>query len=334
MLVLRTMPDLSTPGARDRYHKAAAERGAIVCAYTKQAVYESHVEQLSIKAAFAGREDYYLDGRRRAVDDDVYLIINQGRPYESRLVSESPVCSIAVVFSESMLESMGLAGRANDDDFGLERSGGPARQVHPFDEHLRAHDRLVTPTLKYLARMCASNVEGPDWYEEQAYFLLGRMVARSAADRSRIGRLPFARWRTCLELHRRIQVATDYMLSCHARPLTLERLAEVACLGRFHFLRMFRAVHGVTPFYFLTCKRVSVAARLLAHSDRPVSDIAVESGFGGRDGLLRAFREMAHMTPSQFRHRSRLAANIEELLSSVQLSALLAREQRPDDRTA
>jgi AraC family transcriptional regulator len=124
-------------------------------------------------------------------------------------------------------------------------------------------------------------------------------------------------------------MATDYLLSCYAAPLTLAELADVACLGRFHFLRMFRTVHGVTPFYFLTCKRVAVAARLLAQTSLPVSDIATTVGYGDRDQLLRAFRELVRISPARFRCRSETAAGLEAALKDVQLRSLLRRAAQP-----
>ena len=312
MLILRAMPDLTTPEARDAYHRLAAERGAIVSAFTKQAIYGTHAEQLSIKAAFGGREHYFIDGTRRAVDDDVYLIINRGHAYESRLESEALVQSVAIVFSDEMHEAIGVG-----KDF-------------QFGENLRTHDRAVTPVLKYLARMCDAGIEEAGWYEEQAYLLLERMKQRSVTDRRRIENLPFVRRRTRDELHRRIMAATDYLLSNYAERITLAALARVACLDRFHVLRTFRAVHGVTPFYVLECKRIAAAARLLTRSDAPLEDVAASVGLGNGERLTRSFRETFRMTPSQFRHRSRLAAEAESALLDSRLESLL---RRPDEKS-
>lgn len=316
MLIMRAMPDLSTPTARVEYHRLAAERGAIVSAFTKQAVYGTHAEQLSIKAAFGGRETYLIDGTRRTVDDDVYLIINHGHPYESRLESEAIVHSVAIVFSDDMLEALGAMDPAADE--------GVGRRIR-FDEHLRVHDRSVTPVLKYLARMCQADIQEPGWFEEQAYLLLERMKLRSLTDSRRIEGLPFARRRTRDELHRRILRATDYLLSNFAGGITLSALAEVACLDRFHFLRTFRAVHGVTPFYFLECKRIAAAARLLARTDCRISEVARRVGLGNRERLVRVFREALQMTPSQFRYRSRIAADAESALHDLRLDEVLRR---------
>jgi AraC family transcriptional regulator len=329
MLLLRSMPDLSTSAARDEYHRIAAERGVIVSAWTRRAVYDIHAEQLSIKAAFGGSEDYFIDGARRAVDDDVYLIINHGHPYESRLDSSKPVQSIAVVFSDAMRASVTSFGVQRKGASGLDDPAAAAGPAQVFDEYLRPHDGLVTPVLKYMARMSNSDVAQAEWYEEQAYFLLERMSARSRVDRARIAGLPFVRRRTRREIYRRIHAATDYLLSCYASPLSLEELADIACLGRYHFLRMFRSVHGVTPFYFLTCKRVAVAARLLTCTDLPVSAVATMVGYGGRDSLSRAFHELIQLSPLQFRRRSETAADMEAALKDVQLRSLLRRAAQP-----
>jgi AraC-like DNA-binding protein len=299
-MVMRSMPDLSTPIARADFHRRAADEGAFVCARVQRAIYAPHTEQLSLKAAYGGREDYFIDGERHGVDDDVYLIINQDHLYESRLESSEPVLSVAVVFSDAMYASVLQCARVSHQRL-LDMPCDTATGWWEFEEHLRPHDGAISPVLRLMVLMHEQGVREPEWYEEQTHFLLERLVARRRADREAIDSLQFARRRTREEIYRRIHRASDFILTSYRKRLTLAELAGVSCLARHHFLRMFRAVHGVTPFYFLTCKRVAVAARLLHSTSLPVSEVARASGFSGRDSLLRSFRELLQVTPARYR---------------------------------
>jgi AraC-like DNA-binding protein len=81
----------------------------------------------------------------------------------------------------------------------------------------------------------------------------------------------------------------------------LEMAAREAALSPYHFLRLFRAVLGVTPQQYLVRCRLRRAARLLAEGDLPVTDVALEVGFGDLSNFIRTFRRAAGVPPRDFR---------------------------------
>ena len=84
-------------------------------------------------------------------------------------------------------------------------------------------------------------------------------------------------------------------------PLTLDVLASRADLSRYHFLRTFTAVCGVTPHQYVRRARLTrAAARLIAEETR-VIDIALDSGFGDVSNFNRAFREEFGVSPRRYR---------------------------------
>ncbi|MGA8659364.1 MAG: AraC family transcriptional regulator [Chthoniobacterales bacterium] len=66
--------------------------------------------------------------------------------------------------------------------------------------------------------------------------------------------------------------------------ISLEDIAQVACLSRFHFLRMFRSSLGVSPHEHLIQCRLRHAQHLIRTeaSSRSLGDIAVDAGFSIR----------------------------------------------------
>jgi AraC family transcriptional regulator len=101
---------------------------------------------------------------------------------------------------------------------------------------------------------------------------------------------------------RRRAVETALWIDSRAdREIDLDAAAAQAGLSPFHFLRVFTRVLGVTPHQYLLRARLRRAARLLADSDRPVTDIAYESGFADLSNFMRSFRRAAGVTPRQFR---------------------------------
>ncbi|MBF5044951.1 AraC family transcriptional regulator [Aggregicoccus sp. 17bor-14] len=90
-----------------------------------------------------------------------------------------------------------------------------------------------------------------------------------------------------------------------AEPHGLEALAARAGLSRFHFLRTFRRVTGVTPHQWLLRARLREAARRLATTRAPVTEVALEVGFQELSHFTRAFRAELGVTPGRFARSGR-----------------------------
>lgn len=87
--------------------------------------------------------------------------------------------------------------------------------------------------------------------------------------------------------------------------INLAAAAAEANLSPFHFLRLFSRVLGVTPHQYLVRSRLRRAARLLADEERPVTDVALESGFADLSNFVRSFRRAAGVSPRAFRKAAR-----------------------------
>ena len=104
---------------------------------------------------------------------------------------------------------------------------------------------------------------------------------------------------------RRVGDALRYIELNAADALDLETLAGVAIMSKYHFLRTFRHVVGMTPYQFLLSVRIRRAAVRLATSPEPVSAVAFEAGFGDLSTFNGRFREVFGMSPTAYRSRER-----------------------------
>ncbi len=91
----------------------------------------------------------------------------------------------------------------------------------------------------------------------------------------------------------------------HANPagdLSLDALADVAAMSRFHWHRVFRAMTGETAAEAVRRVRMHRATFWLIAGD-PVADVARRVGYPSARSFARAFAELQGMTPSAFRER-------------------------------
>ena len=134
--------------------------------------------------------------------------------------------------------------------------------------------------------------------EELALRLIEQVIAALAGDR----RFPAAP--TGRET-RRVVEAIRLVESDAARPLELKEMAAVAGMSKYHFLRVFRGLTGVTPHQYLISARLRRAALALASSRRPVIAVALDAGFGDLSTFNKTFRAAFGLTPTQYRASQR-----------------------------
>jgi len=103
------------------------------------------------------------------------------------------------------------------------------------------------------------------------------------------------------DLNRRLLRARDAMDRAYAEPLDVRAVASVACVSPAHFSRSFRDVFGETPHRYLQRRRVERSMFLLRETDRSVTDICFDVGFGSLGTFSRTFREIVGETPSGYR---------------------------------
>lgn len=100
---------------------------------------------------------------------------------------------------------------------------------------------------------------------------------------------------------RRISRVLRHIETHAAEALDLAQLAGVACMSKYHFLRCFRRIVGVTPHQFLLSARLRRAAVALRTGREPVSTIAFDCGFGDLSTFNAQFRQTFGATPGAFR---------------------------------
>jgi AraC-like DNA-binding protein len=112
------------------------------------------------------------------------------------------------------------------------------------------------------------------------------------------------------ERRRAVEAALWIEANAH-EAIDLGRVAGQVGLSRFHFLRLFARVLGVTPHQHLVRARLRRAARLLAGGGAgTVTDAAFEAGFGDLSNFIRTFRRAVGVSPSAFRRMAKGDRNI------------------------
>lgn len=97
-----------------------------------------------------------------------------------------------------------------------------------------------------------------------------------------------------------------FIESNYARELTLDEIAEIGGVSRFHMSRAFGAATGLAVSRYVRGRRLTVAARSLANGAPDILGVALEAGYGSHEAFTRAFRDQFGLTPEQVRTQRHL----------------------------
>jgi AraC family transcriptional regulator len=94
-----------------------------------------------------------------------------------------------------------------------------------------------------------------------------------------------------------------YIEESVGQPISLDDLAGVAGVSRFHFARQFRQSTGESAMGYVLRLRVERGKARLKDRDTTVARIAVELGFADQSHFTRTFRRLVGTTPTRFAGR-------------------------------
>ena len=126
--------------------------------------------------------------------------------------------------------------------------------------------------------------------------LMHRLLCRAieVADRQKEVR----KYRT---LQPEIDRAVCWMQEHYGEEITVEQLAKLSRMSKYHFIRVFRSLTGDTPYRYLLLYRIDRSKQLLLDTHMTVQEIADACGFSSSKNYIAAFRSCTGLTPGKFR---------------------------------
>ena len=248
--------------------------------------YDPHTHSaIEIVLTLSGCVDYTVGDENYRVRKDEILIIPSGQQHGLNMGENSS--RLLFLFEPEFMQTLG-------DLRQMSRSLNRVFYLHDgSDAHNRIREMLLKASKVYQERE-------PMWnticfsYLLRIYALLCQSYLAAADMGRREARRPAVEGEV-------ISTALNYINRNYKNDLTLDEVADFTGFSRFYFSRSFKQITGFTFRDYLTLKRVQVAMTLLIETDKPMSEVAEESGFGSIATFNRVFREHKKCTPTQYR---------------------------------
>jgi len=101
----------------------------------------------------------------------------------------------------------------------------------------------------------------------------------------------------------RIQKVIDYIGKSYIKDISLDDLAEVACMTTNSFCRYFKNRTGKTAFEFIREFRVNKACQMLINGEKSISEICYDSGFNSFSSFNRIFKNLKNISASEYKNK-------------------------------
>ncbi|AGZ41374.1 helix-turn-helix domain-containing protein [Actinoplanes friuliensis] len=201
--------------------------------------------------------------------------------------------------------SVGISAPGNQSELRWRSTGpSPMRSLHlhldpavagksAFPDALTVRDQFVSAAAGAVAR--ALEAGAPALYADSlAQALVAHLAHRTAQ--------PAPRRPVPALSDTEVRRVTDYMRARLADDISVEDLAAVVNVSKFHFIRTFALTTGVTPFRHLRALRLETAAHLLRTTTLSVARVAAACGYRSAGQFGAAFRSAYGVSPAGFRN--------------------------------
>jgi AraC family transcriptional regulator len=244
-----------------------------------------------------------VDRQATRIDEDNYFVTNQAQPYTLRVEENSGGAeTFNIHFGEFFCGSV-LNSLVTPADRILDL--GTEKQLSPFSFFNQLHHRDATFNTLIRAIRTSYQETGHSKlrFEEHLTSLLSYHLQQHRNVARMVNNLPPLRKATRVELYKRLSRAMDVLLSGFCGEISLDQLAAEASFSRYHFLRLFHAAYGLSPYQYIQHLRIEKARRLLADSAMPIMDLAGLLGFENSQSFSRLFHQRMGLYPTQYRLR-------------------------------
>jgi AraC family transcriptional regulator len=136
-------------------------------------------------------------------------------------------------------------------------------------------------------------------YGEAIAMALGAQLVRHYSQTS--NKAIFPRFRRTDFGKQTLSRVLDYLNINLGEDITISRLARLADMEPYQFVRSFKRTMGVTPHRYIVENRIEIAKRQLRTSERSITDLALELGFATPNHFSSVFRKLVGTSPRLYR---------------------------------
>lgn len=256
-------------------------------------------ERLNVKGPFSifmnvkGWSAIGVDKKRVRINENAYIVTNHGQYYDLLIDEPTATETLNIHFGEKFYMDA-LHTLNNKDEYLLDNPVG-GNETHNLSIRTFFRDRNFDDLTR---RLLNSYPSGALVKEEALFELFNHVFCQHQNDNKSIAALNTVKRGTREEILRRLLMARDYIHVFYQKPISLQELAHVSCLSKFHFLRLFKQAFCVSPYQYIKKIRLQCAINLIGKNKYTLDNIALMVGLENGSSLSRMIYQSLGVYPS------------------------------------
>ena len=261
-------------------------------------------QHMGIHYVLEGSLQVRLDLRTHTLEAGQFLLINEGQdiqisqrnkdvPTEILWINLNPAW-LAAVHQESIQNCYKALGEHRVDK----------QKLEVYEHIYAAENSDLGELLHEIGSQFREGNVTADTLIDDLYETIGeRLIELQCQVFKQLQRLTSSKLSTKKELYRRLCKAKSFIHNHLDSTLDLDTLAQVACLSKYHFIRLFKEAFDETPRQYLIKKRLETASQLLISSDKSFHEICQDVGLKDSSSFGRLFKRNFGATPHLYRRK-------------------------------
>lgn len=252
----------------------------------------NYVSNFAFKYVIEGSESFIVDDKTVHINSNESLLINDGT--DTTFIGENGK-AISIFIDPDIINDIHsvLENENRAIDYGFNQD---PLSIRLYDKPIK----LKLPRVEFLKQelLNKSNpVISIDFYYEFA----NELIQFNNSLFSRINKLDSIKISTKTELFRRVQLAKEYLLDNLYGSFDLDELSKISYLSKYHLIRSFKQIYGITPHKFFIQQKIHAAKNHYVKSKyrESISSLASIFNYPDSSTFSKQFKAVLGYSPSQ-----------------------------------
>lgn len=269
--------------------------------FFEEELYSGHY---GIKLPINDKETYVIEGQVFDIESVHFLLTNPNHKTEVIVKANKPVSGICIGLTECFLKE--VKSKMQQDAATMlsqkQTAGSGCFEVLSHCYSVNSTKPLAR-FLKNIKQRWLAYGHLDDLEENQFYYDLSELIIRTQLEvESSMNQLRQNKTAVKEEIYRRVDVMNQYIYDNFQNTISIDDLSKIACLSKYHAIRCFQEINGISPYQKIMALRIQKAKSLLKKG-HAVSETANLCGFTDYRGFSKYFKKKAGISPSAFQKR-------------------------------
>jgi AraC-like DNA-binding protein len=248
-----------------------------------------------IKYVASGEEQYFINHKKFTVREGEYIIGNDFTKSIVQINHKKPAEGICIDISAQIVSEV-----ADYHDL----NGSEISEFLLSDQFFVNRYNIKNTSLGYTLyeinqKLKSGNLNNDLLQNELFYSLAESVITDQRFVFDHLRKMKFKKFITNEDVFRSLLAAQSYIDDNAMEHLSLEQISMQAHISKYHFIRVFKHVFGISPYQYQKRKRLEIARQELMQG-RSVFDTALLIGYPDIPSFSKAFKQIFGQAPTVY----------------------------------